>query len=130
MMTPTLEFALLANATSLPWAEVPAWSATEFVRVTATELNRGARLCAWFGVPEGSGTCLVAVLAFDADNTSAGTFVRARSLGATRTHPRRSSMAQTRPAQQRQRARQWRIFPRGGRRGSRSRSRPRACRHH
>src|ERR1035437_8887320 len=71
MMNPTLEFALLANATSIPWREVPVWPAAEFVRATATELNRGARLCAWFGVPEGSGTCLVAVLAFDADNTLA-----------------------------------------------------------
>jgi Ni,Fe-hydrogenase III large subunit len=67
----TTPFALLANATSIHWAEVPAWPAAEFVRATATELNRGARLCAWFGVPEGSNTCLVAVLAFDADNTLA-----------------------------------------------------------
>src|ERR1017187_9944689 len=71
MMNPTLEFALLANANSLPWAEVPVWPPTEFVRATASELDRGARLCGWFGVPEGPGTCLVAVLAFDADNTLA-----------------------------------------------------------
>jgi Ni,Fe-hydrogenase III large subunit len=61
-------FAFIANGTGLSWAEVPAWPATELVRATAAELNRGARLCAWFGVPENSGTCLVAVLAFDADN--------------------------------------------------------------
>src|ERR1035437_2821716 len=71
MMNPSLEFALLANATSILWADLPAWPAAEFVRATATELNRGARLCAWFGVPEGSGTCLAAVVAFDADNTLA-----------------------------------------------------------
>ena len=70
-MNTTLEFALLANATSLPWTEIPAWPAADFVLATATELNRGARLCAWFGVPESAGTCLVAVLAFDADNTLA-----------------------------------------------------------
>ena len=70
-MSSTTPFALLANATSLPWAEIPAWPAAEFVRSTATELNRGARLCAWFGVPEGAATRLVAVLAFDADNTLA-----------------------------------------------------------
>lgn len=64
-------FALLANATSLPWAEVPAWPAADFVRATADELGRGARLCAWFGVPEGDATRLVAVVAFDADNTLA-----------------------------------------------------------
>jgi Ni,Fe-hydrogenase III large subunit len=38
---------------------------------TAAELRRGARLCAWFGVPEGTGARLAVVLAFDADNTLA-----------------------------------------------------------
>jgi len=61
----------MANATRLPWAEVPAWPVREFVRATSNELTRGARLCAWFGVPERSGLHLVAVLAFDADNTLA-----------------------------------------------------------
>ncbi len=70
-MSALSSFALLANATSLPWAEVPAWPMTEFVRATASEIDRGARLCAWFGVPESTGTSLVAVLAFDADNTLA-----------------------------------------------------------
>ena len=70
-MSDSTSFALLANATSLPWVEIPAWPAAEFVRATAAELSRGARLCAWFGVPEGAGTRLVAVLAFDADNTLA-----------------------------------------------------------
>ena len=70
-MSALSSFALLANATSLPWAEVPAWTMTEFVRATASEIDRGARLCAWFGVPESTGTSLVAVLAFDADNTLA-----------------------------------------------------------
>jgi Ni,Fe-hydrogenase III large subunit len=70
-MSATTPFALLANATSVPWTEMPSWPVTEFVRSTAAELKRGARLCAWFGVPENSGVCLVAVLAFDADNTLA-----------------------------------------------------------
>lgn len=70
-MSAAPSFALLANATSLPWAEVPEWPAADFVRATAAELARGARLCAWFGVPEGAATRLVAVLAFDADNTLA-----------------------------------------------------------
>jgi Ni,Fe-hydrogenase III large subunit len=72
-MSELTPFALLANASSLPWAEVPCWPVDEFVRATAAELDRGARLCAWFGVPEQDGTAgtvrLVAVLAFDADNT-------------------------------------------------------------
>jgi Ni,Fe-hydrogenase III large subunit len=70
-MSTTSPFTLLANATSLPWAETPEWPVAEFVRLTAAELDRGARLCAWFGVPEGDAVRLVAVLAFDADNTLA-----------------------------------------------------------
>ena len=70
-MSASTPFALLANATSLAWVEIPVWPAAELVRATAAELNRGARLCAWFGVPEGSRTSLVAVLAFDVDNTLA-----------------------------------------------------------
>ena len=70
-MSDSSSFALLANATSLPWAEVPAWPVEEFVRATGKEFSRGARLCALFGVPEGAGTGIVAVLAFDADNTLA-----------------------------------------------------------
>jgi Ni,Fe-hydrogenase III large subunit len=70
-MSASTPFALLGNATGIPWEQVPAWPAAEFVQATAKELSRGARLCAWFGVPEGPGACLVAVLAFDADNTLA-----------------------------------------------------------
>ena len=64
-------FALLANGASLPWPEVPAWPAEELVSRTAEELGRGARLCAWFGVPQNGATRLVAVIAFDSDNTLA-----------------------------------------------------------
>ncbi len=64
-------FALLANATSLPWADIPEWPAADLVRATGLELDRGARLCAWFGVPEGGAVRLVALLAYDADNTLA-----------------------------------------------------------
>jgi Ni,Fe-hydrogenase III large subunit len=70
-MSPTREFAQLVNATSVPWSEVPEWPAGEFVEATASALERGARLCAWFGVPEGEATRLVAVLANDADNALA-----------------------------------------------------------
>jgi Ni,Fe-hydrogenase III large subunit len=70
-MSSATPFALLANATAIPWADVPEWPAPDFVRATAAELDRGARLCAWFGVPEGADTRLVAVLAYDADNTLA-----------------------------------------------------------
>jgi len=64
-------FALLANGTSLPWPEIPEWPGEEFVTATVDELDRGGRLVAWFGVPEGPATRLVAVIAFDADNTLA-----------------------------------------------------------
>ncbi len=70
-MSPSPSFALLANGTSIPWAEVPEWTAAELVRRTGAELDRGARLCAWFGVPEGDAARLVALVAFDADNTLA-----------------------------------------------------------
>jgi Ni,Fe-hydrogenase III large subunit len=70
-MSTTQQFAMLANATSLPWTEVPEWPVEAFVNATAAELERGARLCAWFGVKEGAATRLVAVLAYDADNTLA-----------------------------------------------------------
>jgi Ni,Fe-hydrogenase III large subunit len=76
-------FALLTNATSIPWPDVPAWPVAELVRTIATELERGARLCAWLGVPEYSGVSLLAVLAFDADNTLAV----ARSLPFTGSYP-------------------------------------------
>jgi Ni,Fe-hydrogenase III large subunit len=64
-------FAFLGNGTSLPWAEVPELPASAFVDATASELERGARICAWFGVPEGAAVRLVVVLAYDADNTLA-----------------------------------------------------------
>jgi Ni,Fe-hydrogenase III large subunit len=62
------EFLLLSNGTSVPWADVPEWPVDEFVAATATELDRGGRLCAWFGVPENTATHLVAVIAFDSEN--------------------------------------------------------------
>ncbi len=70
-MSASTPFALLANGTSLPWAEVPAWPVADFMRATGSELTRGARLCSLFGVPEGDAVRLVAVLAFDADSTLA-----------------------------------------------------------
>ncbi len=70
-MSASTPFALLANGTSIPWPDVPEWPVEDFVRRTTIELDRGARLCSWFGVPESEGTRLVAVIAFDADNTMA-----------------------------------------------------------
>ena len=70
-MSNSSPFALLANASSLPWPDVPEWPVAELVRRTAAELDRGARLCAWFGVPEDGAVRLVAVIAFDADNALA-----------------------------------------------------------
>lgn len=82
-MNASSSFVLLANASALPWAEVPALPVADLVRCTAAELDRGARLSAWFGVPEGDGLCLVAVLAYDADNTLAV----ARSLPFSGSYP-------------------------------------------
>ncbi len=65
----------IANATSIPWAEVPEWPVADFVRVVADALTRNGRLCSWFGVAEptaGQGAIrLVAIVAFDAENTLA-----------------------------------------------------------
>lgn len=82
-MSASTPFSLLTNGSSLRWTEISSWPVQEFVRMTASELSRGARLCAWFGVPEGSGLSLVAVLAFDADNTLAA----GRSEPFTRSYP-------------------------------------------
>ncbi len=68
-MSAATTFALMGNASSIPWTDVPAWPAPEFVARTAAELERGARLGAWFGVHEDGRVRLVVVLAFDADNT-------------------------------------------------------------
>lgn len=89
-MSASTSFTFLANATSIPWKEVPAWPIAELVHSTALELNHGARLCAWFGVPEGSATSIVAVLSFDIDNTLA--VARSEPFtgsypSLTRTHP-------------------------------------------
>ena len=67
-MSASTPFALLANATSLPWAEVPEWPAAGLIDVIGVELTRGARLCSMFGVAGGDGVGLVAVLAYDADS--------------------------------------------------------------
>ena len=82
-MSDATPFELLANASAIAWDDVPEWPVAEFVRATAAELDRGARLCSWFGVPEGAEVRLVAVLAFDADNTLAV----GRSTAFTRAYP-------------------------------------------
>ena len=68
-MSVAREFIPLGNGASLPWADVPEWRADEFVAATAAELERGGRLCAWFGVPESAALRLVGIVAFDTDNT-------------------------------------------------------------
>ena len=70
-MSASTPFALLPNSSCLPWLEIPSWAVDDFVAVTSKELSRQARLCSFFAMPEGSGACLVAVLAFDRDNTLA-----------------------------------------------------------
>ncbi len=89
-MSASSPFTLLTNGTSLAWAHMPEWPAKELVRKTADELTRGARLCAWFGVPESNGVRLLAVIAFDADTTLAvarSTHVTGNYPSLTVTHP-------------------------------------------
>ena len=71
-MSASTAFSLLSNAACLPIAEVAEIPVPDLVRLAASELGRGARLCSWFGVSAGPGmTRLVAVVSFDADNTLA-----------------------------------------------------------
>lgn len=61
------EFLPLTNGGAVAWQEIPVWSVETLVEETAAALDNGARLCAWFGVPEGDGVSIVAVLARDAE---------------------------------------------------------------
>ncbi len=74
-MSADTPFALLANASSLPWDEVPELPVADLVRHSGDALDRGARICSWFGVSEPSAGVgfvrIVALLAFDAENTLA-----------------------------------------------------------
>ncbi|MCU0772338.1 MAG: hydrogenase [Verrucomicrobia bacterium] len=70
-MNASSHFVLLNNGQGLPWADIPEWPAEEFVHTAAAEIERGGRLCAWFGLPEGTALRLVAVVAYDADNALA-----------------------------------------------------------
>ncbi len=76
-MSASSPFALFANGTRLDWEGIPAWPVVDLVGATARDLSRGGRLVAWFGVPGARGVSLVAIIAFDADNT----------LGAARSEP-------------------------------------------
>jgi Ni,Fe-hydrogenase III large subunit len=82
-MNPRHAFAGLRNGASIAWRDVPEWSLDEFLDATGRELDRGARLCALFGVEEGSATRLVAVVAFDED----GALAAGRSEPITRGYP-------------------------------------------
>ncbi len=72
-------FLLTSNGTATTWGEVPELPLPELVAATGRELATGARLCAWFGVPEPgeSGVRVVAVVADDIGN----------SLGLARSSP-------------------------------------------
>jgi Ni,Fe-hydrogenase III large subunit len=87
-MSAAQPFAQLTNATALPWPQVPDLPVSRLLEATAAELDRGARLCAWFGVPEDGATRLAAVLAYDADNV----------LAVARSHPTSGSYPSLTPA--------------------------------
>lgn len=71
-MSPHPTFALIPNASGIPWADIPEVAVVDFIRAAGTEIDRGARICSLFGVPEPDGRLrLVLVLAYDADNTLA-----------------------------------------------------------
>jgi Ni,Fe-hydrogenase III large subunit len=83
-------FLPLANPSSMPWADVPELPIGDFLAANAAEMDRGGRLCAWFGVPEGGAVRIVAVMAFDSDNTlevARSEPVRGSYPALTATHP-------------------------------------------
>lgn len=59
-------FVRIPNGGATPVSRLPEWRVADLRDASAAELDRGARLCAWFGVAEGSGTRVVSVLAYDA----------------------------------------------------------------
>jgi Ni,Fe-hydrogenase III large subunit len=61
-------FFTFVNASRISWASVPVFSVTKLVRLTSERLDAGARLVAWFGVPDHDETTLVAILAMDDDS--------------------------------------------------------------
>jgi Ni,Fe-hydrogenase III large subunit len=65
------EFTWMANGTSLPWAEVPEYPISALVAGAAREVRDGARICSWFGVPEGDAIRVVCILAYDSESTLA-----------------------------------------------------------
>ncbi len=67
-MNKTTPFLDLGNGASVPWTGLPEVEIGTLVEAAADEISRGGRLCAWFGVPDGGGTRIVAVLAHDSDN--------------------------------------------------------------
>ncbi len=64
-------FLPLANALSVPWADVPAHAPDAFASGLTGALGRGWRLVSFFAVPETGGFALVGVIASDAGNTLA-----------------------------------------------------------
>lgn len=67
-MNRNLPLVELGNGGSASWAELPACPPEGLAEAVGGELERGGRLCAWFGVPEQVGVRLVAVIAHDGDN--------------------------------------------------------------
>ena len=61
-------FFSFVNGSRVSWASVPVFSVTKLVRLTGERIGAGARLVAWFGVPDHDETTLVAVLAMDDDS--------------------------------------------------------------
>lgn len=81
------QFILVPNGGSLLRSNIPSWSVDELVKVTAAELDRGARLVSWFGVPQGDdGVQLISILAYDTENTLAVGCSTPIKGGSTRCH--------------------------------------------
>jgi Ni,Fe-hydrogenase III large subunit len=62
-------FCRLSNGASVPWRDVPERGTVDFIAGIDATLSQGARLSAMFGIPDGTATRMVAVLALDGDHT-------------------------------------------------------------
>jgi Ni,Fe-hydrogenase III large subunit len=58
--------AILRNGSSIPWRDVPELNQPEFRETVIDRVRKGSRLSAFFGMPEGRGVTLIAVIANDA----------------------------------------------------------------
>lgn len=56
------------NGSCLDWSDLPSFSLPDLVQTTSDLLDKGARLCSWFAMPQGEGHSIICVLAMDTES--------------------------------------------------------------